>query len=93
MNVQSTEPEEASGLYTATAHLITLKDFLSQAQGESEEQDSTHRGLELGMEEDQEITREKPVIMGKDTEFGTSENKWDRKLLDLNQIGSQTERS
>ena len=54
MNVQSnSESDEASDIYTATAHLIILEDFLSQAQGESEEMNNIHRGLELGREEDQ----------------------------------------
>ena len=93
MNVQSnSESEEASDIYTATAHLITLEDFLSQAQGESEEMNNIHRGLELGREEDQEITREKPVNIGEDTEFSTSENNLDRKILDLDRTVSQTER-
>ena len=51
MNIQSnSESEEVSGLYTATAHLVTLEDFLSQAQEESEKLQSIHRGLELGRE-------------------------------------------
>ena len=93
MNVQSSsESKEVRGMYTVTARLITLEDFLSQAQVESEDINNTHRGLELGREKDQEITREKRVIIGEDTEFGTSENNLDRRILDLNQTVSQTDR-
>ena len=77
-------------VYTQPQH--TLEDFLSQAEGESEELNSTHRGLEFGREEDQEIAREIPAIIGEDTEFGTCENNLDRKILDLNQRVSQTDR-
>ena len=67
-----------------------MEDFLSQAQGESEGLTSTYRELER--EEDQENTRKKSEIIGEDTEFGTSENNLDRKILDLNQIVSPTDR-
>ena len=43
MNIQrNPESEEVSGLYTTTAHLLTLEDFLSQAQEESENLQSIH---------------------------------------------------
>ena len=93
MDIQSNpESEKGSGIYAATVKLITLEDFLSQAQGESEGLISIHGELELGREEDQEITQEKSEIIGEDTEFGTNENNLDRKILDLNHIVSPKDR-
>ena len=86
MNIQSNpESEEVSGLYTAIAHSTI-------AQEESENFQSTHRGLELGRENGQEISQEKPEIIEENTEFDTCVNNLDRKILDLNQIVSQIER-
>ena len=90
--IKISESEEVSGLYRTTAHLVTLEDFLSQAEEESEKIQSTHKGLELGRENGQEIIQEKPEIIEENTEFGTRENNLDREILDLNQIVSQTER-
>uniref|UniRef100_A0A6V7M123 Integrase catalytic domain-containing protein n=1 Tax=Bracon brevicornis TaxID=1563983 RepID=A0A6V7M123_9HYME len=93
MKIQSdSKSEEDSNLYTATARLVSLEDFLSQTQENMNKLDNSEKELEFGREMSPEILKDNQNSSEDKTEYHENELNMGRKILNLNEVISQSER-